>query len=77
MTYRVSRAVEIPVIGMGGIMNATDAVEYLLAGASAIQIGTANFVDPSCAATVLAGIEKYANDEGLTCIEDFGRLLGS
>jgi dihydroorotate dehydrogenase (NAD+) catalytic subunit len=77
MTYRVSRAVNIPVIGMGGIMNADDAIQYLLAGASAVQIGTANFVDPSCAAGILAGIEEYAKNEGLSCIEDFGRLLDS
>ncbi|MBD3315707.1 MAG: dihydroorotate dehydrogenase [Chitinivibrionales bacterium] len=77
MTYRVSRAVGIPVIGMGGIMGPDDAVQYLLAGASAIQLGTANFVDPSCAAKVFEGIQVYAKNEGLSCIEDFGRLLES
>ena len=46
MTYKVSRAVTIPVIGMGGILNADDAIQYLLAGASAVQIGTGNFIDP-------------------------------
>lgn len=59
MVYQVSKAVKIPVIGLGGISNATDAVEFMLAGASAIEIGTANFVDPSVTMKVAAGIEDY------------------
>lgn len=69
--YRVSKAVNIPVIGLGGIMNADDAVEYLLAGASALQIGTANFVDPDTSGNVLSGIIKYMDDNGFTKISDF------
>lgn len=65
MTYRVSRAVRIPVIGMGGIMSADDALQYLLAGASAVQIGTGIFVDPTMPAGVLAGIEEYCLREGV------------
>jgi dihydroorotate dehydrogenase (NAD+) catalytic subunit len=69
--YRVSKAVEIPVIGLGGIMNADDAVEYLLAGASALQIGTANFVEPDVSLKVLEGIQAYMKEAGFTKISDF------
>ncbi len=69
--YRVSKAVTIPVIGLGGIMCADDAVEYLLAGASALQIGTANFVEPDVSLKVLAGIQSYMKDAGFSKITDF------
>jgi len=59
MVWQVSQAVDIPIIGMGGIMNAEDAIEFLLAGASAISIGTAHFVDPETPIKVLKGIEEY------------------
>lgn len=69
--YRVSKAVKIPVIGLGGIMSADDAVEYLLAGASALQIGTANFVEPDVSMKVLEGIQAYMEGAGFTKISDF------
>jgi len=69
--WRVSKAVKIPVIGLGGIMNADDAVEYLLAGASALQIGTANFIDPDVSSKVLEGIKTYMTQAGFTKISDF------
>jgi dihydroorotate dehydrogenase (NAD+) catalytic subunit len=59
MVWQVARAVHIPVVGIGGIMNATDAVEFLLAGASAVEIGTANFVDPTTTIRVVDGINDY------------------
>jgi dihydroorotate dehydrogenase (NAD+) catalytic subunit len=59
MVWQVAKAVKIPVIGMGGIMNARDAIEFLLAGASAIQVGTANFIDPTVTIKILEGIEEY------------------
>lgn len=59
MVYETARAVKIPVVGMGGIMSADDAIAFLLAGASAVQIGTANFIDPGIPLRVLAGIEQY------------------
>lgn len=59
MVWQVANAVKVPVIGMGGIMTATDAIEFLLAGASAIQIGTANFIDPTVSIKILEGIEEY------------------
>jgi dihydroorotate dehydrogenase (NAD+) catalytic subunit len=74
-TFRVSRAVSIPVIGIGGIMCADDALQYLLAGASAIQVGTATFVDPSIPSKVLAGVKAYCEQEGATCIRDLHGFL--
>jgi dihydroorotate dehydrogenase (NAD+) catalytic subunit len=59
MVWQVSKAVKIPVIGMGGIMNATDAIEFMLAGASAVQVGTANFIDPTITLKIIDGIEAY------------------
>ena len=59
MVWQVYQAVKIPVIGIGGIMNATDAVEFILAGATAIQVGTANFIDPGISVKVIEGIEEY------------------
>jgi dihydroorotate dehydrogenase (NAD+) catalytic subunit len=59
MVWQVANAVKIPVIGMGGIMSASDALEFLLAGASAVQIGTASFIDPQASVKILEGIENY------------------
>lgn len=59
MVWQVARTVKIPVIGMGGIMNTDDALEFILAGASAIQIGTASFIDPAVSVKILEGIEEY------------------
>ncbi len=70
MTYRVSHAVSIPVIGIGGIMNTDDALQYLLAGASAIQIGTGNFIDPQIAINILQGISDYMREENLQKITE-------
>jgi dihydroorotate dehydrogenase (NAD+) catalytic subunit len=70
LTYRVKRAVSIPVIGMGGISNADDALQYILAGASAVQIGTANFVNPGTAGEVLRGIREYCIDNGAPSLKE-------
>lgn len=59
MVWQVAKAVKVPVVGMGGIMNATDAIEFLLAGANAVQIGTANFIDPTVTMKIIDGIESY------------------
>lgn len=75
MTYKVCRAVSIPVIGIGGIMTADDALQYFLAGASAIQIGTANFIDPTLSTTILEGINDYCKQGKLACIQDIHQLL--
>ncbi len=70
MVYQVARAVKLPVIGLGGISSATDAVEFLLAGATAVQIGTMNFIDPAITAKVAAGINEYLNDNGFATVRD-------
>ncbi len=73
--YNVSRRVKIPVIGMGGIMCADDAVEYLLAGAKAVQIGTGNFITPGLCDSVYDGIVDYMKEKNLSKIDDFASLL--
>ena len=70
MVWQTAKAVKIPVIGLGGICSATDAIEFLLAGASAIQIGTANFIDPSISEKVIDGIEDYLNRHGFASVQD-------
>ncbi len=70
MVWQVSKVVKIPVIGLGGIMNWKDAVEFLLAGASAIQIGTANFIDPAITVKVSDGINDYLDRHGFTSVKD-------
>jgi dihydroorotate dehydrogenase (NAD+) catalytic subunit len=59
MVWEVAQAVSVPIIGMGGIMTAPDALEFLLAGATAVALGTANFVNPDSAAAILRGLEDY------------------
>jgi len=63
MVWQVYHAVKIPVIGLGGIMNATDAIEFMLAGASAIQVGTANFIDPQVSEKIIDGITTYCREQ--------------
>jgi dihydroorotate dehydrogenase (NAD+) catalytic subunit len=72
--YETARAVKIPVVGIGGIMSGTDAVEFLLAGASAVQIGTANFINPAAALTIAEGIVQYCRENN---IDDVGALVGA
>ena len=69
MVWQVAQAVKIPVIGLGGIMNAADAIEFMLAGASAIQIGTANFIDPTVSIKVIDGIDEYLLRHGYHSIK--------
>jgi dihydroorotate dehydrogenase (NAD+) catalytic subunit len=75
MVWQVSNAVKIPVIGMGGIMNARDAIEFILAGADAIQIGTASFIDPQTSIKVLGGIEDYLVRKGFSDIREITGYL--
>jgi dihydroorotate dehydrogenase (NAD+) catalytic subunit len=65
LVYQTARAVQIPVIGIGGITSGEDAVEFLLAGAKAVQIGTANFIDPASTLNVIAGIRRYCLTHGV------------
>ena len=70
MVWQVSKAVNIPVIGLGGIMNWKDAIEFMLAGASAIQIGTANFIDPTITVKVADGINNYLDRHGYKSVNE-------
>ena len=73
MVWQVAKAVKIPVIGLGGISNATDAIEFLMAGASAIQIGTANFLDPTVTLKVRDGIDRWLEEHG---VKDLKEIIG-
>jgi dihydroorotate dehydrogenase (NAD+) catalytic subunit len=70
MVWQVSKAVKIPIVGIGGIMNATDAIEFFLAGATAIQVGTASFIDPLASVKILKGIDEYLNRHHFNSIND-------
>ncbi len=70
MVWQVAQAVNIPVVGLGGIMNAEDAIEFMLAGASAVQIGTANFIDPAVTEKIIFGIEDYMHRHGISDVKD-------
>ena len=68
--WQVAKAVGIPVVGLGGIMNAHDAIEFLLAGASAIEIGTANFIDPAVTVKVAQGISEWLDAHGCKSVSE-------
>lgn len=70
MVWQAAKAVKIPIIGMGGIMNATDTIEFLLAGASAVQVGTANFIDPAVTVKIVEEIEAYLHRHGIASVTD-------
>lgn len=74
MVYQISKAVKIPVLGLGGIMNGEDAIEFMLAGATAISIGSGNFTDPSISIKTIEGIEKYMKKHN---IEDLNSIIGT
>ena len=74
MVWQVAKAVNLPIIGIGGIMSATDALEFMLVGATAVQIGTANFLDPSAAQTIARDMELYLAENG---IPDVKKLIGA
>ena len=70
MVWQVAKAVNIPVVGLGGITNATDAIEFLLAGASAIEVGTANFMNPAVTGKIVDGINEYLDRHGFASVRD-------
>jgi dihydroorotate dehydrogenase (NAD+) catalytic subunit len=75
MVYQTYKAVKIPIIGLGGISNWKDAVEFILAGATAIQIGTANFIDPTVSVKIVDGIDNYLNKHGFHSVRELiGKL---
>jgi len=74
MVWQCYRAVKVPLVGMGGIRNAIDAIEFMLAGASAVQVGTANFIDPRVTVKILEEMETWANRHG---VKDISELTGA
>ena len=70
LTYQVARAVSIPVIGAGGVTSAADALEFLMAGAAAVQVGTATFADPLAPIRVVEGLAAFVREQGLGSIRD-------
>ncbi|MCX6285915.1 MAG: dihydroorotate dehydrogenase [Bacteroidetes bacterium] len=70
MVWQVFKAVKIPIVGLGGIMNATDAIEFMLAGSSVIQVGTANFIDPMVAPKIIEGINEYLDRHNIASARD-------
>ncbi len=75
MTYEVSKAVNIPVIGMGGIQNYRDVIEFIMAGASAVQVGTMNFTEPMIMANIAEDLEKYMKDNKIESFEEIRGII--
>lgn len=73
MVWQVARAVNIPIVGLGGIMNAADAIEFLMAGATAVEIGTANFIDPTTTIRVIDGMNEWLDNHG---VKDVHEIIG-
>lgn len=73
MVWQVYNAVKIPIIGLGGITNATDAVEFMLAGATAVQVGTYNFIDPLASVKIIEGLKNYCINNN---IKDINEIIG-
>ncbi len=75
MVYQVSKAVDIPVLGIGGIVDYKDAIEFIMAGAHAIQVGSGNFIKPDICLDIIQGIEKFMMDEGIKSIEEIRGVI--
>jgi dihydroorotate dehydrogenase (NAD+) catalytic subunit len=75
MVWQVSKSVKIPVVGIGGIMNATDAIEFMIAGASAVQVGTASFIDPLAPVKIVEGIRSYCQKYGIGEVSQLVRSI--
>jgi dihydroorotate dehydrogenase (NAD+) catalytic subunit len=75
MTYQAARAVSIPVIGMGGIMSGADALEFMVAGARAVQVGTANFVEPGAAVRIVGEMGAWCDAHGVARVTDLVATL--
>jgi dihydroorotate dehydrogenase (NAD+) catalytic subunit len=74
MVWQVAQAVKVPVIGIGGIMNAADALEFIIAGATAVQVGTANFINPRTTMEIIEGIKSYLSEKKMASV---GELIGT
>ena len=75
MVWQVAKAVSIPVVGLGGITDARDALEFIMAGATAVQIGTANFIDPTTCIKVIEGLEDYCSSHGVNDISELRGII--
>ncbi|MDE6436084.1 MAG: dihydroorotate dehydrogenase [Muribaculaceae bacterium] len=75
MVWQVAKAVAIPVVGLGGICTAADALEFIMAGATAVQIGTANFLDPTVTIKVIEGLEEYCHRHGIASISELRGII--
>lgn len=75
MVYEVCKAVKVPVIGLGGIMTFEDAIEFIMAGATAVQVGTANFVHPTASLDIIEGIEKFMKRENIKSLEEIRGII--
>ncbi|MCD2347267.1 dihydroorotate dehydrogenase [Clostridium guangxiense] len=75
MVYEVSKEVKVPVVGMGGIYSAEDAVEFIMAGAHAVQVGTANFIKPDICLDIIAGIEEFMKKEGIKDLKEIRGII--
>jgi len=75
MVWQVAKAVKIPVVGLGGIMDASDALQFIMAGATAVQVGTANFIDPLASVRVADGIEEYCRRHGVSDIAELRGII--
>ncbi|AEB76811.1 dihydroorotate dehydrogenase [Clostridium botulinum] len=75
MVHEVCKNVDVPVIGMGGIVSARDAIEFIMAGATAVQIGTANFMKPNIALDIIKGIEEFMDNEGIKNLEEIRGII--
>ena len=70
MVWQVAKEVQIPLIGMGGIMNVADALEYMMAGATAVAVGTGQFVNPRCCVEIIEGLEEFCRKQGVKKITE-------
>jgi dihydroorotate dehydrogenase (NAD+) catalytic subunit len=75
MVWQAAKAVTIPVIGIGGIMDATDALEFIMAGATAVQVGTASFIEPRAAVNVIGGINTFLDTRGFTSVSQITGII--
>jgi dihydroorotate dehydrogenase (NAD+) catalytic subunit len=70
MVFQVASRLDIPVVGIGGIMTVNDALEYLICGATAVEVGTSNFIDPESCLRIVKGLEHYCEEQGISSIKD-------
>lgn len=75
MVYEVCKHIDIPVVGIGGISSAEDAIEFIMAGAHAVQVGSANFIKPDICLDIINGIEKFMIDEGIKDISEIRGII--